>query len=57
MEFISRKHGRESEVGVLYISSSGQEQLQNSKFLRAMRRVIKKSLDSNTEISYKVKKF
>lgn len=25
------EHGRESEVGVLYISPSGQEQLQNSK--------------------------
>lgn len=25
------EHGRESEVGVLYISPSGQEQLQNKK--------------------------
>lgn len=31
MEFIARKHGRESEVEVLYIGPSGQEQLQNSE--------------------------
>lgn len=31
MEFITRKHDRESEVGVLYIGPSGQEQLQKSE--------------------------